>query len=168
MGLFLYSLDRYPFSSRGYLLLAACIHRQLLLVPAAVLVLNIIRIIAMFHRYRISKSIYTSSIHQSRVCPHIIAAKSATFIFFFGFVMMCGCPTIVVDVTFALLFFFGGVLLHIIINNYLFVVIITFSSCLPSCSSDLLFLHLAGLTHLTIIVRFKVSKARLIFEESTY
>ena len=41
-------------------------------------------------------------------------------------------------------------------------------SCLPSCSSDLFIFSLAGLTHLTVIVMFKVSKARLVFEELMY
>ena len=41
-------------------------------------------------------------------------------------------------------------------------------SCLPSCSSNISFLHMVGLTHLTIIVKFKVSKTRSMFEESTY
>jgi len=39
---------------------------------------------------------------------------------------------------------------------------------LASCSSDLSILSLTGLTHLTIIVKFKVSKTRSMFEESTY
>jgi len=53
-------------------------------------------------------------------------------------------------------------------NGHLFVVIIMSSRCLPSCSSELSVLLLAGLTHLTIIVKFKVSNARFKFEESTY
>ena len=58
----------------------------------------------------------------------------------------------------ALLVPFGAVLLHIMTNGHLFVVIIMSSSCLPSCSSDLSFLSLAGLTHLTILFEFKSPK----------
>jgi len=67
------------------------------------------------------------------VHAYILVAKSA-IIFSFGFAMMCGCPIIVVDATFALLVPFGAVLLHIMINGRLFVVITFLSRHLPSCS----------------------------------
>ena len=63
------------------------------------------------------------------VRAYILVAKSA-IIFSFGFAMMCGCPIIVVDATFALLVPFGAVLLHVMINGRLFVVINTHP---PAC-----------------------------------
>ena len=77
----------------------------------------------------------------------------------------------------ALLVPFGAVLLHILINGHLFVVIIIMSSrCLPSCSSELSPLRLAGLTHLKLLSSSTSlqSKARvwgvdvLVCEDSRY
>ena len=96
------------------------------------------------------KSIYTSSVRQSRACPHILVAKSATFIFFSGL----AAPSSVVDATFALLVPFGAVLLHIMINGRLFVVI---NTCPPACRLQAVISHsfiLAGLTHLHVTVGF--------------
>jgi len=116
-------------------------------------------VIATLHQCQ-SKSIYTS-VRQSHAF-HNFTVKSA-IIFSFGFAMMCGCPIIVVDATFALLVPFGAVLLHVMINGRLFVVIITHP---PACRLAAVISHsplrLAGLTHLKLLSSSSLqSKARV-------
>ena len=91
------------------------------------------------------------------MCAYILVAKSATFIFSSGLPWCVAAPSIV-DATFALLVPFGAVLLHIMINGYLFVVI---NTCPPACRLQTVISYsfiLAGLTHLHVTVGFNSPK----------
>ena len=93
------------------------------------------------------------------------------FFFSIGFAVLCGCPIIIIIFFFVVLMH----LYHLALFRSLFathhpqvafLVIITIVSRL--CHLAAVVLSLAGLAHLTVLVVFKVSKARFMFEESTY
>ena len=104
------------------------------------------------------------------VCVYKFQLSNQPFLFSIGFATLCGCPIII--------FFFFVVLMHLyhlVLFRSLFathhpqvafLVIITIVSRL--CHLAAVVLSLAGLAHLTVLVVFKVSKARFMFEESTY
>ena len=147
------------------LLAAACIHHQILPIPAGCCYLSPNCPVMSYPSKSLSIQVQLHSFSSSKPCMSTISLSVSQYLLFILWLAEsrrfanrcrhCWCGN-------ALLVPFGAVLLHIMTNGHLFVVIIMSSRCLPSCSSELSPLRLAGLTHLKILSSSRLqSKARV-------
>lgn len=108
----------------------------------------------------VSIQVHLSKVGQSHLQIHCLSANF--FILFYGYLSHvdlanhhhCWCD-------YALLVLFVAILQHTVVHGSLFVVITIRSYCLQSCSSDLHILSLVWFDYLSILVGFKVSKAKV-------